>query len=135
MLQASATFQGPNPLKALKASEGTGFNFLKAKKPDINRVNLISKTALSYIAIYTVYETILITLQTESDRKKGLITKSAQIKIITKRIAMSLRRSIAPSISLGILILLFPSLNLPFSIISLLGMGKASGDIFNAFWG
>ena len=73
-------------------------------------------------------------LRTESQRKKGLITKSKQIQIITENLLLSIRRSVAPGLSLSILLLFFPALNTPFSILYLIGIGKASRDIFNTFW-
>jgi hypothetical protein len=73
-------------------------------------------------------------LSTEALRKCGAITRAVQIQMIATTVCESLKQGAAVRLVLGVVLLIFPWLSLPLSLLGLVGMGKASLDLFHAFW-
>jgi hypothetical protein len=44
------------------------------------------------------------------------------------------KQGAAVSLALGVVLLVFPWLSMPLAVLGLVGMGKASLDLFHAFW-
>jgi hypothetical protein len=57
-----------------------------------------------------------------------------QIQMIATRVWESVKQGAAVSLVLGLVILVFPWLGLPLSVLGLAGMGKASLELFLALW-
>ncbi len=100
----------------------------------LNNFGFLKKATLTSIVIYATYQSLLTALKTESLRKKGLVTRSKQIQILTSSVLSSVSDGVANTLLFGILLLCFPWLSIPFSMIGLVGVGNASIEIFNAFW-
>ncbi len=63
--------------------------------------------------MYAIYQALLTALRTEALRKRGAIERTVQIRMITSTVWESVKQGAA---------------------VSLVGMGKASLDLFHAFW-
>ncbi len=94
----------------------------------------IAKSTFNAVLLYTIYQSILVFLKTEALKKKGLMSKSMQIQIIKDEVIDSLKNGALISTLLSIFILLVPSMSLPFAMLGIIGIGKSSIDLFNAFW-
>ncbi len=106
----------------------------KLRREGYKSSKAITQSCLGNIAIYAIYQTLLVGFKTELLRKKGLITKSDQATILIQTIKESLKDGATISLSIGLLIFICPWLYLPFSILGLVGIGTTSVDLFNVFW-
>jgi hypothetical protein len=77
---------------------------------------------------------LLTTLRTEALRRRDAITRAVQLQMITNTVWESTKQGAAISLVLALVLLVFPWLAAPLSILGLVGMGKASLDLFHAFW-
>ena len=71
--------------------------------------------------MYAIYQALLTALRTEALRKRGAIERTVQIRMITSTVWESVKQGAAVSLVLSL-------------VLSLVGMGKASLDLFHAFW-
>ena len=122
--------------KALELAVLASFTSLDAKIHGTNFTNpkFFAQSALGGLALYTIYKSLLTSLKTEALRKKGLINRGVQIQIIQEVVMESLASGTTASLSIGLMLLLFPSLTLPISLLGIVGIGKASINLFDAFW-
>ena len=94
----------------------------------------IAESTLGGMAIYTIYQALLTGLRTEAMRSRGELDRTTQIHLIGQTVWSSIKEGAAVSALLGIVLLVFPWMTLPLSVIGLFGTGKASLDLFHAFW-
>ncbi len=116
---------------ALACISSIGTNF---QISSINRNKLIARSSLRGITIYLIYQTLLTGLRTEASRRKGEINRAQQTHILINSILDAISTGATVSGLIGILLLIFPWLSIPLSLIGLIGVGKASLTIFNVFW-
>ena len=95
---------------------------------------IVAESTLGGMAVYAIYQTLLSGLRTEALRKRGAISRTVQIQMISTTVWESVKQGAAVSVCLGVLLLVFPWLSLPLSIMGMVGMGVASIELFNAFW-
>ena len=88
----------------------------------------------SALVIYGSYQVLLSGLRSETLRRRGLIDRREQLALIQASLLDSLPRGMALSVGLGLLALLLPWLTAPLSLLGLVGLGKASLDLFHAVW-
>ena len=100
----------------------------------INGGEIVAESTLGGMAVYAIYQTLLSGLRTEALRKRGAISRAVQIQMISTTVWESVKQGAAVSVLLGVLLLVFPSLSIPLSILGMVGMGVASIELFNAFW-
>lgn len=86
------------------------------------------------VVVYAIYQSLLTALRTEALRKRGVIDRAVQVQMIATTVWESVKQGAAVSLVLAVVLLLFPWLSLPLSLLGLVGMGKASLDLFHAFW-
>ena len=67
-------------------------------------------------------------------RRQGDITRAVQVQMIASTVWESVKHGAAVSMILAVVLLVCPWLSLPLSVLGLVGMGKASLDLFHAFW-
>ncbi|MCT0212430.1 MULTISPECIES: hypothetical protein [unclassified Synechococcus] len=94
----------------------------------------VSESTLGGVAVYAIYQALLTGLRTEALRQRGEIDRATQIQAIASTVWESVKQGAAVSAVLAVLLLVFPWLSLPLSLLGLVGMGKASLDLFHAFW-
>jgi hypothetical protein len=92
------------------------------------------ESSLGGVAVYAVYQALLTALRTEALRKRGTITRTVQVRMISATVWEATKQGAAVSLALGVVLLVFPWLSMPLAVLGLVGMGKASLDLFHAFW-
>jgi hypothetical protein len=100
----------------------------------LNPGEFVAESTLGGVVVYAIYQALLTGLRTEALRKRGSITRVVQIQMIATTVWESVKQGAAVSLVLGVVLLVFPWLSLPLSLLGLVGMGKASLDLFHAFW-
>lgn len=91
-------------------------------------------SSLGGVLVYAIYQALLSSLRTEAMRRRGAITRAVQLQMIATTVWESTKQGAAVSIVLGVVLLVCPWLAGPLSLLGLVGMGKASLDLFYAFW-
>ena len=94
----------------------------------------LAQTGVAALVIYGSYQVLLSGLRSETLRRRGLIDRREQLALIQASLLDSLPRGMALSVGLGLLALLLPWLTAPLSLLGLVGLGKASLDLFHAVW-
>jgi hypothetical protein len=94
----------------------------------------VSESTLGGIAVYAIYQALLTGLRTEALRQRGEIDRATQVQAIATTVWESVKHGAAVSAVLAVVLLVFPWLSLPLSVLGLVGAGKASLDLFHAFW-
>jgi hypothetical protein len=94
----------------------------------------ITESTAGGVLVYAIYQALLTGLRTEALRKRGEISRAVQIQMISSTVWESVKQGAAVSLVLGVVLLVFPWLAMPLSLLGLVGMGKASLDLFHAFW-
>jgi len=94
----------------------------------------VAESTLGGVVIYAIYQALLTGLRTEALRKRGSITRAVQVQMIASTVWESVKQGAAVSLVLAVVLLIFPWLAFPLSLLGLAGMGKASLDLFHAFW-
>ena len=78
--------------------------------------------------------TLLTALRTEALRQRGVIDRATQIRALGETVWSSTKQGAVVSLALGLVLLVFPWLSWPLAVLGFVGMGKASLDLFHAFW-
>jgi hypothetical protein len=94
----------------------------------------LAESTLGGVVVYALYQALLSSLRTEALRRRGTITRAVQVRMIASTVWESTKQGAAVSLVLAVLLLVFPWLTVPLSLLGLVGMGKASLDLFHAFW-
>jgi len=94
----------------------------------------VSESTLGGVVVYAIYQALLTGLRTEALRQRGEIDRATQIQAIANTVWESVKQGAAVSAVLAVVLLVFPWLSLPLSLLGLVGMGKASLVLFHAFW-
>jgi len=94
----------------------------------------LAESTLGGVVVYAIYQALLTTLRTEALRRRGAITRAVQLQMIANTVWASTKQGAAVSLVLAVVLLVFPWLAGPLSVLGLVGMGKASLDLFHAFW-
>lgn len=94
----------------------------------------LASSALGGVAVFVAYQVLLTGLRSEALVRRGLIDRPRQLLLIAGAVAVAAREGLAVSLPLGLLLLLLPSLTAPLSVLGLVGLGKASLDLFHAVW-
>ena len=94
----------------------------------------IGEHTLGGMLVFAIYQTLLTGLRTEAMRKRGEIDRSTQIQVIAASVWETTKRGAAVSAVLGVVLLVFPWLTFPLTLVGYFGIGKASVDLFHAFW-
>jgi hypothetical protein len=100
----------------------------------VSATEFVSESTLGGVLVYAIYQSLLTALRTEAMRKRGVINRPTQLRLIADTVWESVREGAAVSAVLGVLLLVFPWMAFPLSILGLFGAGKASLDLFDAFW-
>ena len=98
------------------------------------KAELLGESTLGGMAVYAVYQALLTGLRTEAMRRRGEVSRSAQVKLVAKTVLASVKEGAAVSAVLGVVLLVFPWMAFPLSVMGLVGTGKATLDLFDAFW-
>ncbi len=94
----------------------------------------VAESSLGGMAVYAIYQALLSGLRTEAMRQCGEIDRAQQVQTMAATVWESVKHGAAVSVVLAVVLLVFPWLTLPFTLLGFVGMGKASLDLFHAFW-
>ncbi|MEB3323205.1 MAG: hypothetical protein VKI81_10330 [Synechococcaceae cyanobacterium] len=94
----------------------------------------VAESALGGVLVYATYQALLTALRTEALRRRGEIDRPTQVRAIAFTAWESARTGTFVSLVLGVVLLVFPWLGLPLALVGVVGLGKASLDLFHAFW-
>jgi hypothetical protein len=94
----------------------------------------LAESTLGGMAVFACYQALLSALRTEALRRQGDISRAVQVRMIATTVWESVKHGAAVSMILAVVLLVCPWLSLPLSVLGLVGVGKASLDLFHAFW-
>ncbi len=107
---------------------------LNGGRPPLRGRVFMAQSALSGVVVYAVYQALLTGLRTEVLVRRGALGRAQQMRLVLGTVGGSVRQGAATSLVLGLVLLMAPWLALPLSLVGIAGMGKASMDLFHAFW-
>ena len=67
-------------------------------------------------------------------RKRGEIDRPTQVQAIASSVWESAKHGAVVSLVLSVVLLVFPWLGVPLTLVGFVGLGKASVDLLHAFW-
>ena len=94
----------------------------------------VGESTLGCMVVYAIYQALLTGLRTEAMRRRGEFNLATQIQFVVQTVWASAKAGAAVSAVLAVVLLVFPWMAFPLSVLGLVGTGKASIDLFNAFW-
>jgi hypothetical protein len=102
------------------------------------RLRLLGESTLGPLAVCAAYQTVLTALRTESSVRRGELNRRRQIHLMLTSLVAPARdgrpSGLSLSLSLSVLRLLLPSLSFPLALFGVLGIGRISERMFNAYW-
>ncbi len=107
---------------------------LRAGQPSLGSARLLSESTLGAVLVYAIYQALLTALRTEAMVRRSQLDRSTQARLIGRSVWGSMKDGAAIGLALSLLLLVFPWLSLPLGVLSVVGLGKASLDLFHAFW-
>ena len=124
------------PRASLEAAPTAGLTSIdiNANGGSFSGGEFVAESTPGGVAIYAIYQALLTALRTEALRRQGVIDRSTQVRTIALTVWESSKQGALVSLALAVLLLVFPWLGCPLSVLGLVGMGKASLDLFHAFW-
>jgi len=94
----------------------------------------LGESTLGGMVVYAIYQALLTGLRTEAMRRRGQINRATQIHLVAQTVWASVKEGAAISAVLAVVLLVFPWMAFPLSVLGLVGTGKATIDLFDAFW-
>ena len=94
----------------------------------------LGESTLGGMVVYAIYQALLTCLRTEALRHRGQINRATQIQLVAQTVWVSVKEGAAVSAVLAVVLLVFPWMAFPLSVLGLVGTGKATIDLFDAFW-
>lgn len=95
---------------------------------------LIGRGTLASVLVVGLYQALLTALRGEALVRRGLISRRQQAQQVLLSVLQAARQGAAAGLVLSVLLLAFPWLSLPLTLAGSIGAGKASLDLFHAFW-
>ncbi|MEB3243325.1 MAG: hypothetical protein VKO44_06770 [Cyanobacteriota bacterium] len=95
---------------------------------------LITEATLAGVLVYAAYQALLSGLRSEGLVRRGVLTRPAQARLILATVWEAMKEGTAVGLVLSLVLLVCPWLALPLTVMGVVGMGKASLDLFHAFW-
>lgn len=95
---------------------------------------LISEATLAGVLVYAAYQALLSGLRTEAMVRRGELGRASQVALIGRSVWASMKEGTAVSLVLSLVLLVCPWLAMPMAVLGVVGLGKASLDLFHAFW-
>ena len=92
------------------------------------------ESTLGGVLAYAIYQALLTGLRTEAMRKRGALDRQTQIRLVAESVWASSKDGAAVSAALGVVLVVFPWMVFPLSVLGVIGAGKATMDLVDAFW-
>ena len=97
----------------------------------VSATEFVSESTLGGVLVHAIYQALLTALLTEAMRKRGVIDRPTQARWVERYL---LKRELLSALYLGSCCWSSPGWPFPFSVLGIFGVGKASMDLFDAFW-
>jgi hypothetical protein len=94
----------------------------------------LGESTLGGMVVYAIYQALLTGLRTEAMRRRSQISRATQIQLVAQTVWASVKEGAAVSAVLAVVLLVFPWMAFPLSILGFVGTGKATIDLFDGFW-
>ena len=94
----------------------------------------VGESTVGGMLVFAIYQALLTGLRTEAMRKRGEIDRRTQVQAIVASVWETTKQGAAVSAVFSVVLLVFPWLGFPLSLIGVVGLGKASIDLVHAFW-
>lgn len=95
---------------------------------------LVSEATVAGVIVYATYQALLSGLRSEGLVRRGALSRTAQLRLILSTVWEAMKEGTAVGLVLSLVLLVCPWLALPLSVMGAVGFGKASIDLFHAFW-
>jgi hypothetical protein len=124
------------PRAGLEAAPLAGLAALRLGLPPaaLPTRQLVTEATLAGMVVYGVYQALLSGLRSEGLVRRGVLSRPAQVRLILTTVWEAMKEGAAVGLVLSLLVLVCPWLALPLTVMGAVGMGKASVDLFHAFW-
>jgi hypothetical protein len=124
------------PRAGLEAAPLAGLAALRFTSPRgaLPTRQLVTEATLAGMVVYGVYQALLTGLRSEGLVRRGELTRAAQARLILSTVWEAMKEGTAVGLGLSLVVLVFPWLALPLTVMGAVGLGKASIDLFHAFW-
>ena len=94
----------------------------------------LAESTLGAVVVYALYQALLSSLRTEAMVRRGELSRPEQLQLVTATVWRSVQQGAAVGLVRGLVLLVCPWLSLPLTVLGAVGAGKASLDLFHAFW-
>lgn len=124
------------PKAGLEAAPLAGWAGLRvtAAQPGLPSRQLVTEATLAGVLVYAVYQALLTGLRSEGLVRRGVLKRSVQVRLILGTVWESMKEGTAVGLVLSLVLLVCPWLAMPLTLMGVVGLGKASMDLFHAFW-
>lgn len=124
------------PRAGLEAAPLAGLAGLRitTPQPGIPPRQLITEATLAGVLVYAAYQALLTGLRSEGLVRRGVLNRTTQVRLILSTVWEAMKEGTAVGLVLSLLLLVCPWLTLPLTLMGAVGFGKASLDLFHAFW-
>jgi hypothetical protein len=92
------------------------------------------ESTVAGVMVYAAYQALLTGLRSEAMVRRGELGRGAQGRLILRTVWSSVKEGSAVSLVIALLLLVCPWLSVPLGVLGVIGVGKASLDLFHAFW-
>ena len=107
---------------------------LSGGHPPLGSARMLSESTLGAVLVYAIYQALLTALRTEAMVRRDELNRASQARLIGRSVWGSIQDGAAIGLAMSLLLLIFPWLTIPLGMLSVVGLGKASLDLFHAFW-
>lgn len=94
----------------------------------------VSRCTLGGVIVYALYQVLLNALRSEALVRRGVLQRREQRLLMLRSLGRAVQQGAGVGLAISLVLLLFPWLSLPLTLAGLVGSGKASLDLFHAFW-
>ena len=95
---------------------------------------LVTEATLAGVLVYATYQALLTGLRSEGLVRRGALSRPAQVQLILTTVWEAMKEGTAVGLILSLVLLVCPWLSRPLTLVGAVGLGKASLDLFHAFW-
>jgi hypothetical protein len=124
------------PRAGLEAAPMAGWVGLQitSPQPGLPSRQLVTEATLASVLVYAAYQALLSGLRSEGLVRRGELSRTAQVQLIARTVWEAMKEGTAVGLVLSLVLLVCPWLSLPLTLMGAVGLGKASLDLFHAFW-
>ena len=100
----------------------------------LSSTEIVGESILDGVLVYATYQALLTGLRTEAMLKRGALDRQTQIHLVVQSAWASAKDGAAISAALGVVLVVFPWMAFPLSVLGVFGAAKATMDLVDVFW-